>query len=147
MGIEPTRPAWKAGILPLNYTRILLSSLYILAQKEWFVNTLTASFLKSFCNFSNSFFKTQSWVRFPSLAPKCAHSSVDRVPGYEPVGRRFESSWARHKKQHTLAVCCFLFCFQRLFDLARLASQGSHLSHKPSESSLSSGVAKNLHQR
>ena len=24
MGIEPTRPAWKAGILPLNYTRILL---------------------------------------------------------------------------------------------------------------------------
>ena len=24
MGIEPTRPAWKAGILPLNYTRIPL---------------------------------------------------------------------------------------------------------------------------
>ena len=24
MGIEPTRPAWKAGILPLNYTRIFL---------------------------------------------------------------------------------------------------------------------------
>ena len=24
MGIEPTRPAWKAGILPLNYTRICL---------------------------------------------------------------------------------------------------------------------------
>ena len=23
MGIEPTRPAWKAGILPLNYTRTL----------------------------------------------------------------------------------------------------------------------------
>ena len=22
MGIEPTRPAWKAGILPLNYTRM-----------------------------------------------------------------------------------------------------------------------------
>ncbi len=22
-GIEPSRPAWKAGILPLNYTRIL----------------------------------------------------------------------------------------------------------------------------
>ena len=21
MGIEPTRPAWKAGVLPLNYTR------------------------------------------------------------------------------------------------------------------------------
>ena len=24
MGIGPTRPAWKAGILPLNYTRISL---------------------------------------------------------------------------------------------------------------------------
>ena len=23
MGIEPTRPAWKAGILPLNYTRMI----------------------------------------------------------------------------------------------------------------------------
>ena len=23
MGIEPTRPAWKAGILPLNYSRML----------------------------------------------------------------------------------------------------------------------------
>ena len=22
MGIEPTQPAWKAGVLPLNYTRI-----------------------------------------------------------------------------------------------------------------------------
>ena len=38
-----------------------------------------------------------AWVRFPSLAPKCALSSVDRVPGYEPVGRRFESSRARQK--------------------------------------------------
>ena len=26
MGIEPTRPAWKAGILPLNYTRISLTA-------------------------------------------------------------------------------------------------------------------------
>ncbi len=23
MGIEPTCPAWKAGVLPLNYTRIV----------------------------------------------------------------------------------------------------------------------------
>ena len=29
MGIEPTRPAWKAGILPLNYTRILNVSVSI----------------------------------------------------------------------------------------------------------------------
>jgi hypothetical protein len=26
MGIEPTYPAWKAGVLPLNYTRISLFS-------------------------------------------------------------------------------------------------------------------------
>ena len=31
MGIGPTRPAWKAGILPLNYTRIR-QRLYILAK-------------------------------------------------------------------------------------------------------------------
>ena len=37
MGIGPTRPAWKAGILPLNYTRIYLAftsnsqRLYIIA--------------------------------------------------------------------------------------------------------------------
>ena len=30
MGIEPTRPAWKAGILPLNYTRIFSKSTIIL---------------------------------------------------------------------------------------------------------------------
>jgi hypothetical protein len=23
MGIEPTYPAWKAGVLPLNYTRVM----------------------------------------------------------------------------------------------------------------------------
>ena len=36
MGIEPTRPAWKAGILPLNYTRTGLTlnvSLDIIARK------------------------------------------------------------------------------------------------------------------
>jgi hypothetical protein len=24
MGIEPTYPAWKAGVLPLNYTRMFI---------------------------------------------------------------------------------------------------------------------------
>ena len=28
MGIEPTRPAWKAGVLPLNYTRITRRGVY-----------------------------------------------------------------------------------------------------------------------
>ncbi len=31
MGIEPTRPAWKAGVLPLNYTRTILL-LFIVAN-------------------------------------------------------------------------------------------------------------------
>ena len=42
MGIEPTRPAWKAGILPLNYTRIDVRShkyLDIISQLIIFVNT------------------------------------------------------------------------------------------------------------
>ena len=28
MGIEPTWPAWKAGVLPLNYTRMNLATTY-----------------------------------------------------------------------------------------------------------------------
>ncbi len=39
MGIEPTRPAWKAGILPLNYTRICsIASPSILPQQSLNVN-------------------------------------------------------------------------------------------------------------
>lgn len=28
MGIEPTLPAWEAEVLPLNYTRISITSIY-----------------------------------------------------------------------------------------------------------------------
>ena len=28
MGVEPTQPAWKAGILPLNYTRVLTTWIF-----------------------------------------------------------------------------------------------------------------------
>ena len=38
MGIEPTRPAWKAGILPLNYTRMHLQSIEILSHQQTLVN-------------------------------------------------------------------------------------------------------------
>ena len=39
MGIEPTRPAWKAGILPLNYTRSPSHQVTngIIPQPLWFV--------------------------------------------------------------------------------------------------------------
>ncbi len=36
MGIEPTQPAWKAGILPLNYTRIF-TTVIIVANHRRFV--------------------------------------------------------------------------------------------------------------
>ena len=40
MGIEPTRPAWEAGVLPLNYIRILkcLHSIpHSMAKVKWFL--------------------------------------------------------------------------------------------------------------
>ena len=47
-GIEPSRPAWKAGILPLNYTRIYhcaLSDFFIIQRVPGFVNmNLDAAF-------------------------------------------------------------------------------------------------------
>ena len=43
MGIEPTRPAWKAGILPLNYTRVFSwqsqNCLNMIPQTYLFVNS------------------------------------------------------------------------------------------------------------
>ena len=45
MGIEPTYPAWKAGVLPLNYTRmyifcfVILSTGDILSHLYFDVNT------------------------------------------------------------------------------------------------------------
>ena len=49
MGIEPTYPAWKAGVLPLNYTRISQCTAYnsiafTEMQENFFV------FLNFFCN-------------------------------------------------------------------------------------------------
>ena len=48
MGIEPTRSAWKAEILPLNYTRLsILNSkdLAIIAKENTFVNTFLNFFI------------------------------------------------------------------------------------------------------
>ena len=51
MGIEPTRPAWKAGILPLNYTRIaslLQATLVIIAPLSQIVKSFLLFFGKFF---------------------------------------------------------------------------------------------------
>ena len=47
MGIEPTYPAWKAGVLPLNYTRVFRNAI-ILSQAVCFVK----EFFKKFYIFS-----------------------------------------------------------------------------------------------
>ena len=36
MGIEPTLSAWKAGVLPLNYTRAYILSIRCLVEGEGF---------------------------------------------------------------------------------------------------------------
>ena len=42
MGIEPTYPAWKAGVLPLNYTRVTLIIIFII---QLFVNNFFVFFI------------------------------------------------------------------------------------------------------
>ena len=51
MGIEPTRPAWKAGILPLNYTRICFQAIIL----YHFAFSLSIGFEKVFYVFLSIF--------------------------------------------------------------------------------------------
>ena len=59
------------------------------------------AFYKLFCQ-RDTFFLWRRFALLSFLRTKgskrigCACSSADRVPGYEPVGRRFDSSRARH---------------------------------------------------
>ena len=55
MGIEPTRPAWKAGVLPLNYTRTFCDGDYY--------STLPPSRQEIFTDFSKNS-KEKTWGRF-----------------------------------------------------------------------------------
>ena len=36
MGIEPTYPAWKAGVLPLNYTRVISDTIDMISYYFYF---------------------------------------------------------------------------------------------------------------
>lgn len=50
-GIEPARPAWKAGILPLNYTRV---TRYIIPHRSFFVKCFVGAdfiFIVFYANF------------------------------------------------------------------------------------------------
>ena len=48
MGIEPTYPAWKAGVLPLNYTRVSLIIIFII---QLFVNNFLVFFIFLFFHY------------------------------------------------------------------------------------------------
>ena len=66
MGIGPTRPAWKAGILPLNYTRVSLVAvpyqqrLYIITLIPTIVKQKSALFRKIFKIFLIFFLRANS---------------------------------------------------------------------------------------
>ena len=66
MGIGPTRPAWKAGILPLNYTRVSLVAvpyqqrLYIITLIPTIVKQKSALFRKIFKIFLFFFLRANS---------------------------------------------------------------------------------------
>ena len=93
--------------------------------------------------------KLVAWVRFPSLAPTCALSSVDRVPGYEPVGRRFESSRARHKERDIPCGCLSLCFVVRPAQIRALhlpcKCEGSHTPHGDRKARFSGEVCGYLH--
>ena len=78
MGIEPTRPAWKAGILPLNYTRM----------GSEFNFHVSLDMIPYFARSCQSFFYA-FW--FISLKP--APSPSSHPPAY-PQHIRNRSSWS-----------------------------------------------------
>ena len=96
MGIEPTRPAWKAGILPLNYTRMYLifsvfgeffypcvNRLYIIPQLEHFVNSFFEIFLIFFIflsvlNFSQKY--NQNPILHPNVIVYYAQDASKKAP-------------------------------------------------------------------
>ena len=49
MGIEPTRPAWKAGVLPLNYTRTYVTASTMIAHSRIPCQEPFCGFLPCFC--------------------------------------------------------------------------------------------------
>ena len=51
MGIEPTYPAWKAGVLPLNHARIFQFSFRIIPFKHMIVNVFVDNFRDEYAKF------------------------------------------------------------------------------------------------
>ena len=76
MGIGPTRPAWKAGILPLNYTRMLHTPppywqrLYIIALLKRIVKYFSRLFAKFSKNFLIIFLSWKNYQKNVNISPK-----------------------------------------------------------------------------
>lgn len=64
MGIEPTYPAWKAGVLPLNYTRICLANFFTISLFP----TKCKHFFQKLLNFRMSRVIARNFL-FPSSTP------------------------------------------------------------------------------
>ena len=45
MGIEPTYPAWKAGVLPLNYTRVISDTIDMISYYFIFASIFYTFFI------------------------------------------------------------------------------------------------------
>ena len=72
MGIEPTYPAWKAGVLPLNYTRVFLSlqrwlvyNMFPVLSIPFFIFLIFLFFSTFIYNSDNSLLEFQD--RFPGV--------------------------------------------------------------------------------
>ena len=75
MGIEPTRPAWKAGILPLNYTRKDVRS-HVLEYYITHIPFCQYFFLKNIFDFCKTRLNTFP-LTFPSFYAKMNAGSKD----------------------------------------------------------------------
>ncbi len=78
MGIEPTRPAWKAGILPLNYTRTHNAHTFYQTQRNMsnVFMQLSAIFLKIFYCFSVHFDCTKFILIYSMYAPSPVRAEI-----------------------------------------------------------------------
>ena len=82
MGIGPTLPAWKAGVLPLNYTRIIPSLCkrnIIIAKVVPVVNNIfykTTCFTNIFCLSSSTIAKLDFALPLPLTLP----GLINRTP-------------------------------------------------------------------
>ena len=116
MGIEPTRPAWKAGILPLNYTRI-----FALSKLPYYYTTKIFVCQYLFWIFFRFFQKNIFWIFFilvltnqstcdiiyPVDYGMVGLAQLVSASGCGPEGRGFESHISPHKKTPSLWRRCF----------------------------------------